>query len=55
MEKSETKDDLQFDLCVLCERETPYLIKDHIDQRNYYIEGAGQLCEECFHRIYDND
>ncbi|HUV84944.1 MAG TPA: hypothetical protein VMV86_04495 [Methanosarcinales archaeon] len=39
------------DKCVMCGAETPFDIQEHIDYRLYYIEGAGQLCEECF----DND
>jgi hypothetical protein len=26
----------------------------HIDYRRFYVEGAGQLCEECWNDIYDN-
>jgi len=39
--------------CVQCECDTPYLITTPIDERMYYIEGAGQLCEKCYHEIYE--
>ena len=40
------------DKCVSCGIETRYDEFDHIDFRNFYIEGAGQLCAECFNDIY---
>lgn len=36
------------DKCVICGEETIYNITDHIDIRMGYVEGAGQLCMECF-------
>ena len=38
--------------CVLCGTTTPYVMKQSIHERLYYIEGAGQLCEDCHYRIY---
>lgn len=38
------------DKCVLCGAETPYDVTTHIDYRHGYIEGAGQLCKECYDR-----
>jgi recombinational DNA repair protein (RecF pathway) len=38
--------------CVSCGRETGYSINDHIDSRKTYVEGAGQLCSECFKEVY---
>ena len=40
------------DKCVSCKKETQYDEFDHIDFRNFYIEGAGQLCPECYNKIY---
>ena len=34
--------------CVICGVETPYDRETHIDQRLYYVEGCGQLCESCY-------
>lgn len=42
----------KMDVCVRCGKETPYLKSTHIDQREYYIEGAGQLCKDCFNEVY---
>lgn len=39
--------------CVICGKETPYKISDHIDMRENYVEGAGQLCSECFEETYN--
>ena len=33
-----------FDKCVICGKDTPYLISTHIDLRDGYLEGAGQGC-----------
>ncbi len=40
----------EFDYCVLCGVETPYKRSTHIDMRMGYIEGAGQLCSNCYSR-----
>lgn len=36
------------DKCVMCGKETPYSKSTHIDLRDYYVEGCGQLCEDCW-------
>lgn len=36
------------DKCVMCGEETPYEQTVHIDYRAGYIEGAGQLCNDCY-------
>jgi hypothetical protein len=43
---------MEKDSCVVCGKETEYTKDTHIDLREYYIEGAGQLCEECYVSIY---
>ena len=40
------------DKCVSCGTETLYERTDHIDFRLGYIEGAGQLCLDCYDSIY---
>jgi hypothetical protein len=40
------------DKCVSCGTETVYDKIDHIDFRIGYIEGAGQLCLDCYDKIY---
>jgi len=40
------------DVCVICKKETVYDRTDHIDFRYGYVEGAGQLCPDCFEPKY---
>ena len=40
------------DKCVNCKRETLYGKETHIDFRLGYVEGAGQLCLDCYGKIY---
>ena len=40
------------DNCVSCNEETIYNRTDHIHFRVGYIEGAGQLCLDCYDEIY---
>jgi hypothetical protein len=39
--------------CISCGNETPYDVNESIHSRFHYVEGAGQLCEECYIRTYD--
>ena len=39
----------QIEYCVLCKSETPYTINTHIDFREGYIKGIGQLCRICYY------
>lgn len=36
------------EICILCGKETTVDVNTHIDFRVGYIEGAGQLCTECY-------
>jgi len=38
--------------CVLCNKETSHNINDDIGKRFNYVDGAGQLCKECYKIIY---
>lgn len=40
------------DKCIICNDETIFDNDEHIDKRNWYVEGAGQLCEDCYNSIY---
>lgn len=40
------------ELCIRCGKETPYEVNTPITVRRYFVEGAGQLCEACFHILY---
>lgn len=43
---------LKRELCIRCGKPTPYDIHTPISSRLYYIDGSGQLCEECWKRVY---
>mgnify|MGYP003627528785 FL=1 len=43
---------LNKDKCVNCDTVTTYNMDTNIMERNYYVEGAGQLCEKCYNKIY---
>lgn len=38
------------EICILCGKETHEEITTHIDFRTGYVEGAGQLCIECYRK-----
>ena len=40
------------DKCVTCGEESIYDREEYIDFRVGYIEGVGQLCLECYDKIY---
>jgi hypothetical protein len=40
------------DKCVTCGVESIYDKEEHIDFRVGYIEGSGQLCLDCYDKIY---
>ena len=44
----------KYDKCVCCNKNTQEPQDKHIDYRNYYVEGAGQLCENCYIQLYGN-
>jgi hypothetical protein len=37
----------EMEVCILCKEQTNVPIDLHIDFREYYVEGAGQLCKTC--------
>ena len=41
----------KYEKCVLCHKITSLKINTHIDLRENYIEGLGQLCPNCFYKI----
>ena len=43
---------METEKCVNCEVETNVPVNEHVDLRKFYVEGAGQLCEECWNKIY---
>ena len=38
--------------CVNCSCDTGIEITKNINERQYYIEGAGQLCRSCYESVY---
>tara|TARA_Y100000310_G_scaffold338299_1_gene427563 strand:+ start:2931 stop:3110 length:180 start_codon:yes stop_codon:yes gene_type:complete len=40
------------DKCVTCGEVTEYAEMDHVLARNFYVEGAGQLCQACYDKFY---
>jgi hypothetical protein len=45
-------DQTNIEKCVNCGLNTGYSINDHVDSRKTYVDGAGQLCSECFIEVY---
>ena len=37
--------------CVLCNTITDTNKDIHIDQRPYYVEGVGEVCQDCYHKV----
>lgn len=42
---------IEKDRCVGCYAETPYTKETPIEEREFYVEGCGQLCENCYQEI----
>ena len=40
--------------CITCGINTGVRVNTPIDFRDYYIEGAGQLCVRCYNSTYNN-
>ena len=40
------------DKCVSCTKETKYDRITHIQYRDHYVEGSGQLCKKCWGETY---
>ena len=47
--------DMEYEKCVCCGCETGVPVNLHINSRYYYVEDAGQLCADCYARIYATD
>ena len=43
---------IQFEICVRCHKQLQIPVDLEIDYRSCYVEGAGQLCYDCYHEIY---
>jgi hypothetical protein len=44
-----------FERCIIpnCKKITTIRKNTNIRLREYYVEGAGQLCKQCYEKIYD--
>lgn len=49
------KKDDKVDRCVLCGKATDYSKDTHVANRDYYVDGAGQLCPDCYKDVYLKD
>ena len=43
------------DKCNLCNDDSPYDKTEPIDERIGYIEGSGQLCLDCYDKVYSHE
>ncbi len=48
----QNKIDDPIEKCVICGAETPYRFSTPISQREFYVEGSGQICMHCHYKIY---
>lgn len=44
--------EMTFESCVLCGKQTNVRRNTHIYSRAYYVEGCGQFCQQCFTSVY---
>ena len=42
---------IEYDLCIVCEENTWVRHDEPVDNRLHYVEGCGQLCQECFRSL----
>ena len=45
----------KYEHCVLCGKQTAVKVNTHIDMRDFYVEGCGQLCRDCWVSVYDGE
>jgi len=43
---------MEKELCIRCNKPTPYHPNTPITLRRYYFEGSGQLCPLCYQELY---
>ena len=43
------------DKCSLCNDDSPYDRTKPINERVGYIEGSGQMCLDCYEKVYGNE
>lgn len=50
--KKEELDEKFYEKCVSCNMMLPVLKTTSIHERLFYVEGAGQLCHDCYNGTY---
>ncbi len=48
-----TRNSNSIDKCIICKCHTDYKVKVPISNRNFYVEGCGQLCGSCYFACYN--
>lgn len=46
---------MEKEICVRCGKQTPYDQSTPVTVRRYFVEGAGQLCPDCWRRLYERE
>ena len=49
--KKEGSENAKTEKCILCGKDTGIPFSMPIDDRKYFINGCGQLCEDCFEEL----
>lgn len=44
--------DIKYEKCICCHKRLSIPMDMEIEFRSFYIEGAGQLCYDCFQELY---
>ena len=50
--KNKKDNKMKLDKCVMCGKKTRYAEEVPLELREHYVEGAGQMCTECYTKIY---
>ena len=45
----------EYEYCAVCFKQLRVKKETSVQQRKYYVEGIGQLCQRCYYRIYPNN
>jgi hypothetical protein len=44
---------VEMEVCSYCGERTNVPVNQDVDLRENYVEGAGQLCGECYNKVYN--
>lgn len=45
---------METEICISCGVDTKVPKHLHVDLREHYVEGAGQMCKKCWEQTYKN-